>query len=80
MGREESIGRKYKGVTIAQWDDRLQNGSFVNRIHRKLLLSAFLEALHPALLGLTAGWLVGCTADKLKVNVWIFKNCCSFKC
>ena len=68
MGREESIGRKYKGITIAQWDNRLQNGSFVNRIHRKLLLSAFLEALHPALPGLTAGWLVGCTAEGKRVD------------
>ena len=25
MGREESIERKYKGITIAQWDNRLQN-------------------------------------------------------
>ena len=31
VGREESIGREYKGITIAQWDNRLQNGIFVNR-------------------------------------------------
>ena len=31
VGREESIGRKYKGITMAQWDNRLQNNIFVNR-------------------------------------------------
>ena len=30
VAREESIGRKYKGIIIAQWDNRLQNGRFVN--------------------------------------------------
>ena len=25
------LGMKYKGITVAQWDNRLQNGSFVNR-------------------------------------------------
>ena len=30
VGREESIERKYIGITMAQWDNRLQNGIFVN--------------------------------------------------
>ena len=25
VGREESIGMKYKGITIAHWDNHLQN-------------------------------------------------------
>ena len=28
----ESIGRKYKGITMAQWDNRLQNNIFVNQM------------------------------------------------
>ena len=31
VGREESNGRKYKGITIVQLDNRLQNAIFVNR-------------------------------------------------
>ena len=31
VGREESNGTKYKGITIAHWDNRLQNAIFVNR-------------------------------------------------
>ena len=31
VGREESIGTKYKEITIAHRDNRLQNDSFVNR-------------------------------------------------
>ena len=31
VGREESIERKYKEITMVQWDNRLQNGIFVNR-------------------------------------------------
>ena len=62
VGREESIGTKYKGITIAQWDNRLQNGSFVNQ-RCKLLFSIILEALHPVLpvlmTGRQTGWLAG---------------------
>ena len=33
VGREESIGRKYKGITMAQWDNRLQNNNiFINQM------------------------------------------------
>ena len=32
LNREESIGRKYKGTTMAHWDDHLQNSSFMNRM------------------------------------------------
>ena len=53
VGREESIGMKYRGTTIVQWDNRLQNGIGCS----KLLFSVILKALHPALAGLTAGWL-----------------------
>ena len=73
VGREESIGTKYKGITIAQWDNRLQNGSFVNWTQ---LVSVILEALHPALPELAAGWLASrpsvYPADELAVSVWIF--------
>ena len=31
VGREESNGRKYKGITIAHRDNRLQNAIFVSR-------------------------------------------------
>ena len=31
VGREESIEREYKGITMAQWDNCLQNGIFVDR-------------------------------------------------
>ena len=48
--------------------------------HSKLLFSVILKALHPALPGLTAGWLAVCPADELTVSMWIFKNRCSFKC
>ena len=30
--REECTGRKYKGITMAQWDNRLQNNIFVYRM------------------------------------------------
>ena len=30
VGREESNGRKYKGITIVHRDNRLQNAIFVN--------------------------------------------------
>ena len=47
----------------------------------KLLFSVILEALHPALPGLTTGWLADWLAvrlaDELTVSVWIFKNHCS---
>ena len=32
VGREESIAMKYKGITIAHWDNRLQNAIFVNQM------------------------------------------------
>ena len=47
VGREESIGRKYKGITMVQWDNHLQNSSFVN--HRsKPSFSVISEALYLA--------------------------------
>ena len=32
VDREESNGTNYKGITIAHWDNRLQNAIFVNRM------------------------------------------------
>ena len=32
VDREENIGRKYKGVTMAQWGNLLQNSSFINQM------------------------------------------------
>ena len=56
VDRKESIGRKYKGVTMAQWDNHLQNIIFLIR-HDKPLFRVIFEALHLAQLGLMAGWL-----------------------
>ena len=50
---EERIRRKYKGITIGQWDNRLQDSSFVNWTR----LSVIFKALHQVKLGLLAGWL-----------------------
>ena len=72
MDIEESIVRKYKGVTMVQWDNCFQNNSFVNWTRKAIIF----ETLNPAQLGLTAGWQAGCSADKMWVSVWSFKNHC----
>ena len=47
-----------KGITMAQWVNRLRNNIFVNPLPLPLLCEIS-GALHLAQLGLTAGWLAG---------------------
>ena len=66
MDGEKSIGRKYKGITMAQWDNRLQNSSFGCG---KPLFSVIFKALDQVQLGLTVGWQAGCLADEMRINL-----------
>ena len=67
LDREESIGRKYKGITRS-------SGIIVFRIVVSKSdpvshFSVIFETLNLAQPDLIAGWLAGCPADKMLVNV-----------
>ena len=63
---------------MAQWVNRLRNNIFVNL--PPLPLSCEISgALHLAQLGLTAGWLAGRLADKIRAYFEIFKIGCRLK-
>ena len=59
---EQGRGMKDKGITMAQWVNRLRNNIFVNL--PPLPLSCEISGVHLAQLGLTAGWLAGWQAGR----------------
>ena len=75
VGREKSIGRKYKIITIAQLDNRLQNSSFVNQT-QSAILQYNSQSHTPVLLGLTAGWMAG---SHTRTNTHTYTNESDFK-